>query len=175
MLHQQTSRAAGSSRRSSSQPAWLPPHELRPASWRPTIAPAETRQRFDDAIVALSRARTAVSVVAVAEAFGELSAALGSSPTRWMGARSARGPHALVSVSVRSTSNRAPGIWQRASASRRAGRDAHPARAGMGGGHAFVTACVRNWQRSTAALASPARLLWSTTRSPVRLLYSGSR
>ena len=56
-------------------PAWLPPHELRPAPWRPTIAPADTWQRLDDAIAALSRARTGVSVVAVAQAFGELSAA----------------------------------------------------------------------------------------------------
>ena len=56
-------------------PAWLPPHELRSALWRPTIAPADSWQRFDDAIAALSRARTGVSVVAVAQAFGELSAA----------------------------------------------------------------------------------------------------
>jgi hypothetical protein len=58
-------------------PAWLPPHELRPAPWRPTVAPAGTWQRLDDAIAALSRARTGVSVVAVAQAFGELSAAAG--------------------------------------------------------------------------------------------------
>jgi hypothetical protein len=55
--------------------AWLPPHELRPAPWRPTLAPADTWQRLDDAIAALSRARTGVSVGAVAQAFGELSAA----------------------------------------------------------------------------------------------------
>ncbi len=56
-------------------PAWLPSHELRPAPWRSTIAPADTWHRLDDAITALLRARTGVSAIAVAQAFGELSAA----------------------------------------------------------------------------------------------------
>jgi len=56
-------------------PAWLPPHELRRAPWRPTLAPEATWQRFDDAIEGLSRARTGVSIMAIAQAFGELSAA----------------------------------------------------------------------------------------------------
>jgi hypothetical protein len=56
-------------------PAWLPPQELRPAPWRPSLASAEAWQRFDDAVEALSRARTGVSVAAIAQAFGQLSAA----------------------------------------------------------------------------------------------------
>ncbi len=56
-------------------PAWLAPHELRPAPWRSSLAPAEVWGRFDQAIEALSRARTGVSVVAISQAFGELSAA----------------------------------------------------------------------------------------------------
>jgi hypothetical protein len=56
-------------------PAWLPPHELRPAPWRASLAPEEMWERFDYAIEALSRARTGVSVVAISQAFGELSAA----------------------------------------------------------------------------------------------------
>jgi hypothetical protein len=56
-------------------PAWLPPHELRPAPWRASLAPDEIWERFDYAIEALSRARTGVSVVAISQAFGELSAA----------------------------------------------------------------------------------------------------
>jgi hypothetical protein len=54
-------------------PAWLPPHELRPAPWRASLAPAEAWERFDEAVEALSRARTGVSVVAIAQAFGQLS------------------------------------------------------------------------------------------------------
>ena len=53
-------------------PPWLPPQELRPAPWRPTLAPEEVWERFDDAVEALSRARTGVSVVAIAKAFGQL-------------------------------------------------------------------------------------------------------
>jgi len=56
-------------------PAWLPPQELRPASWRSALAPAEVWERFDDAVAALSRARTGVSVMAISQAFGQLSAA----------------------------------------------------------------------------------------------------
>jgi hypothetical protein len=56
-------------------PAWIPPHEVRPAPWRESLAPADAWERFDDAIDALSRARTGVSVNAVARAFGELSGA----------------------------------------------------------------------------------------------------
>lgn len=56
-------------------PAWLPPHELRPAPWRETLAPAEAWEQFDDAVDTLSRARTGLSVAAIAEAFGELSSA----------------------------------------------------------------------------------------------------
>jgi hypothetical protein len=56
-------------------PAWIPPHELRPAPWRESLAPAEVWDRFDYALEALSRARTGVSVAAIARAFGELSAA----------------------------------------------------------------------------------------------------
>lgn len=56
-------------------PSWLPPHELRPAPWRVSLAPADAWERFDHAIEALSRARTGVSVVAISQAFGELSAA----------------------------------------------------------------------------------------------------
>lgn len=53
-------------------PPWLPPHELRPAPWRSLLAPAEAWERFDEAVEALSRARTGVSVVAVSRAFGVL-------------------------------------------------------------------------------------------------------
>jgi hypothetical protein len=56
-------------------PAWLPPQELRPASWRSSLAPEEIWERFDEAVESLSRARTGVSVVAIAQAFGQLSAA----------------------------------------------------------------------------------------------------
>jgi hypothetical protein len=56
-------------------PAWLPPQELRPAPWRPSLAPAEMWERVDEAVEALSRARTGVSVLAIAQAFGQLSAA----------------------------------------------------------------------------------------------------
>jgi hypothetical protein len=56
-------------------PAWLPPRELRPAPWRESLAPAEIWDRFDDAVEGLSRARTGLSVAAISQAFGELSAA----------------------------------------------------------------------------------------------------
>jgi hypothetical protein len=56
-------------------PAWLPPPELRPAPWRPDLAPAAVWERFDDAVEGLSRARTGVSILAIAQAFGQLSAA----------------------------------------------------------------------------------------------------
>jgi hypothetical protein len=56
-------------------PPWLPPQELRPAPWRSSLASAEAWQRLDDAVAALSLARTGVSVVAIAHAFGQLSAA----------------------------------------------------------------------------------------------------
>jgi hypothetical protein len=56
-------------------PAWLPPRELRSAPWRESLAPAEAWERFDYAVEGLSRARTGLSVVAIAQAFGELSAA----------------------------------------------------------------------------------------------------
>jgi hypothetical protein len=56
-------------------PAWLPPQELRPARWRPSLAPAEFWERFDDAVESLSRARTGLSVIAIAQAFGQLSSA----------------------------------------------------------------------------------------------------
>lgn len=58
-----------------SGPARLPPRELRPAAWREWLAPTEAWDRFDDAVHALSRARTGVSVAAIAQAFGQLSAA----------------------------------------------------------------------------------------------------
>ena len=51
---------------------WLPPHELRPAPWRSSLAPAEAWDRFDEAVDALSRARTGVSVIAVSRTFGVL-------------------------------------------------------------------------------------------------------
>jgi hypothetical protein len=56
-------------------PAWLPPYELRLAPWRSSLAPVEAWERFDDAVAGLSRARTGLSVVAIAQAFGALSAA----------------------------------------------------------------------------------------------------
>jgi hypothetical protein len=56
-------------------PAWRPPHELRPAAWRESLAPLEAWERFDDAVAGLSRARTGLSVVAISQAFGVLSAA----------------------------------------------------------------------------------------------------
>jgi hypothetical protein len=56
-------------------PAWLPPRELRPAPWRWSIAPAHVWERFDEAVDRLSRARTGVSVTAIARAFGALSEA----------------------------------------------------------------------------------------------------
>jgi hypothetical protein len=58
-----------------SGPAWLPPQELRPAPWRESLAPADLWDRFDEAIMALSRARTGVSVLAISQAFGQLSSA----------------------------------------------------------------------------------------------------
>ena len=54
-------------------PAWLPPRELRPAPWRESLAPAEAWERFDEAVEGLSRARTGMSVAAIAQAFGYLS------------------------------------------------------------------------------------------------------
>jgi hypothetical protein len=56
-------------------PAWLPPQELRDAPWRSSLAPDDVWERFDEAIESLSHARTGVSVVAIAHAFGQLSAA----------------------------------------------------------------------------------------------------
>jgi hypothetical protein len=56
-------------------PPWLPPQELRPAPWRSSLASADAWQRLDDAIGGLSLARTGLSVVAIAQAFGQLSAA----------------------------------------------------------------------------------------------------
>jgi hypothetical protein len=56
-------------------PPWLPPQELRAAPWRASLAEDEAWERFDHAIEALSRARTGVSVAAIAQAFGELSSA----------------------------------------------------------------------------------------------------
>ena len=56
-------------------PAWLPPQELRPAPWRASLAPADAWERFDEAVEALSRARTGVSVLAISQAFGQLSSA----------------------------------------------------------------------------------------------------
>jgi hypothetical protein len=56
-------------------PPWLPPQELRPAPWRSSLTSAEAWQRLDDAVAALSLARTGVSVVAIAQAFGRLSVA----------------------------------------------------------------------------------------------------
>lgn len=56
-------------------PAWLPPRELRPASWRELLAPSEVWERFDDAVECLSRARTGLSVAAISQAFGALSTA----------------------------------------------------------------------------------------------------
>jgi len=56
-------------------PAWLPPKELRDAPWRSSLAPDDLWERFDEAIESLSQARTGVSVFAIAQAFGQLSAA----------------------------------------------------------------------------------------------------
>jgi hypothetical protein len=56
-------------------PPWLPPHELRPAPWRASLAPPNAWDHFDAAVEGLSRARTGVSVVAISQAFGQLSAA----------------------------------------------------------------------------------------------------
>jgi hypothetical protein len=56
-------------------PAWLPPQELRPAPWRASLAPVDAWDRFDEAIEGLSRARTGVSVLAISQAFGQLSSA----------------------------------------------------------------------------------------------------
>ena len=53
-------------------PPWLPPHELRPAPWRSSLASAEAWECFDEAVEELSRARTGVSVIAVSRAFGVL-------------------------------------------------------------------------------------------------------
>ncbi len=53
-------------------PAWIPPHELRPAPWRASLAPEQEWERFDQAIETLSRARTGISVAAIARAFGAL-------------------------------------------------------------------------------------------------------
>jgi hypothetical protein len=58
-----------------SGPGWLPPQELRPAPWRASLAPEADWERLDDAIAALSRARTGVSVLAISQAFGQLSTA----------------------------------------------------------------------------------------------------
>jgi hypothetical protein len=56
-------------------PTWLPPRELRRAPWRSSLAPEEVWERFDEAVDGLSRARTGVSVAAIAQAFGGLAAA----------------------------------------------------------------------------------------------------
>lgn len=56
-------------------PAWLPPQELRDAAWRSSLASSDAWERFDDAVASLSRARTGVSVVAISQAFGQLSSA----------------------------------------------------------------------------------------------------
>ena len=48
-------------------PAWLPPRELRDAPWRSSLVSDDVWERFDDALQALSRARTGVSVVAIAQ------------------------------------------------------------------------------------------------------------
>lgn len=56
-------------------PPWLPPRELRPASWRESLAPAEAWERFDEAVERLSNARTGISVAAIALAFSGLSRA----------------------------------------------------------------------------------------------------
>lgn len=56
-------------------PAWVPPRELRPAPWRESLAAVEAWERFDHAVEGLSRARTGLSVTAISQAFGELSAA----------------------------------------------------------------------------------------------------
>ncbi len=56
-------------------PPWLPPRELRSASWRPSLAPTDAWERFDEAVESLSRSRTGLSVVAIAQAFGQLSSA----------------------------------------------------------------------------------------------------
>ena len=56
-------------------PGWLPPQELRDAPWRSSLATEDEWRRFDDAVQSLSRARTGVSVVAIAQAFGQLSSA----------------------------------------------------------------------------------------------------
>ncbi len=58
-----------------SGPGWLPPQELRPAPWRSSLAPEADWERLDEAIAALSRARTGVSVLAISQAFGQLSTA----------------------------------------------------------------------------------------------------
>ena len=50
------------------------PQELRDAPWRSSLASDEVRQRFDDAVQSLSRARTGVSV-SPSQAFGQPSAA----------------------------------------------------------------------------------------------------
>ena len=65
----------GGGLRLASGPAWLPPQELRPAPWRASLAPADVWERFDEAVAALSRAGTEVSVVAISQAFGQLSSA----------------------------------------------------------------------------------------------------
>ena len=51
-------------------PPWLPPRELRSAPWRESLAPVEVWERFDEAVERLSRARTGISVAAIAQAFG---------------------------------------------------------------------------------------------------------
>jgi hypothetical protein len=56
-------------------PPWLPPRELRPAQWRDLLAPVEAWERLDDAVEALSLARTGISVHAIAQAFAGLSRA----------------------------------------------------------------------------------------------------
>lgn len=56
-------------------PPWLAPRELRPAPWRGSLGPEDAWERLDDAIEALSRARTGVSVAAIARGFGALSSA----------------------------------------------------------------------------------------------------
>jgi len=56
-------------------PPWLAPRELRPAPWRSALAPAGLWERLDEAIGALSHARTGLSVAAISHAFGDLSSA----------------------------------------------------------------------------------------------------
>jgi hypothetical protein len=52
-----------------------PPYELRPAPWRPALAPEELWERFDATVNDLNHAVTGTNPIVVGRAFGQLASA----------------------------------------------------------------------------------------------------